>query len=158
MARLIQCPETYDTTRPGRANEYAVFVAGGISGCVNWQKEMIQRFKDCDDTVVLINPRRENFDNTNPNESIFQIEWEHDHIKMSDAMIFWFPFETLCPITLYELGVAAARGNTIFVGCHPAYARMFDVEHQLSLIRPEIQVRDNFADVVEDVTEWLTSP
>jgi len=38
-----------------------------------------------------------------------------------------FPCETLCPITLYELGtwsiLSQQTGAKLFVGCHPEYKR-----------------------------------
>jgi hypothetical protein len=131
-----------------------VFLAGGISGCPDWQKEMIARFKGVDDHLVLVNPRRASFDITNPSESDFQIEWEATHLHMCDAAIFWFPFHTLCPITLFEIGKHAEQGMTLFVGCHPAYARAFDVRKQLSLMRPDIVVHDSFTPLVEQTIDW----
>lgn len=154
--KVITCPERLDQETVLSADNSLVFVADGISNCPDWQKEMIARYKDIDDNLVLINPRRTSFAIEDPAESSFQIEWEHDHLHIADAVLFWFPFETLCPITLFELGVAAAKGEPIFVGCHPAYARKFDVEKQLSLIRSDVVVRDNFEDLVNDVKKWYT--
>lgn len=159
--QVIECPNELDINQTRNAR--IVFLAGGISNCPDWQKEMIARFKDVDDGLILVNPRRDSFDVTNPNESDFQIDWEHRHLSIADAILFWFPFNTLCPITLYELGVHAASGRDsgeavpLFVGCHPAYPRQFDVVKQLSLIRPEINVRDNFTPLVEDVKNWYAS-
>lgn len=152
--RVIECPtvlEEEDT----HIDDIRIFLGGGISNCGNWQREMIQRFKSFDDSLILINPRRADFDITNPDMSSEQIEWEYDHLHRSSAVLFWFPYETLCPITLYELGVHAAAGTKIFVGCHPGYQRKFDVEKQLSLVRPDVAVHDNFADLVSDISDWL---
>lgn len=147
---IVECPDILRMN----GDCPSVFLAGGITGCDDWQKEMIQRFKG--QNVTLINPHRQNFDVTDPHMSSEQIEWEHHHLEISGAILFWFPFATLCPITLFELGKYAAQQNkTIFVGCHPAYARKFDVEKQLSLLRPHVLVRDNFQDMVDDVMNWL---
>lgn len=143
----ITCPDVYV---PGK--NFSLFIAGGISGCSDWQPEMMKRFKDVD--IDLINPRRCNFDITNPKMSEEQINWEHKHLELADAILFWFPFETLCPITLFELGKYAASDKPIFVGCHPAYGRAFDVKHQLSLIRGDVTVRDNWEELVADVLEY----
>jgi hypothetical protein len=73
-------------------------------------------------------------------ESIEQIKWEHEHIHKCKWMMFWFCEETLCPITLFELGVAVTRSNLpdnrLFIGAHPGYQRKLDVEIQVGLARP----------------------
>jgi hypothetical protein len=147
--KLIQCPEVYNGE-----DELTVFIGGGISNCPDWQKEMIARFKHIGDDLILFNPRRTSFAIEDPAESDFQIEWEFSHLQCSDAMIFWFPFQTLCPITLFELGVYAALDVPIFVGCHPAYQRKFDVEKQLQLLRPDVTVHSSWEPLVEDVEKW----
>lgn len=150
--QVLECPQDYKPRSHGLL-DVLIFLGGGISNCPDWQKEMIERFKD-EEKLILINPRRKDFDITDPKASEFQIEWEYRHLHVADAVIFWFPYHTLCPITLYELGSKAAQGKRLFVGCHPAYARKFDVTKQLSLIRPEVKVHDNFADLVEEVKKW----
>jgi Nucleoside 2-deoxyribosyltransferase like len=156
--KVLQCPDRLTAEDVVSKRNILIFIAGGISNCPDWQKEMIARFKDIDDSLVLINPRRSSFAIEKQEESSFQIEWERDHLNVCDAILFWFPFQTLCPITLFELGVAAADEDTpIFVACHPAYERKFDVEKQLSLLRPEVEVRDNFEDVVNDVKVWYAT-
>lgn len=150
--RMIECPNSLQETDDDFFTTW-VFLAGGITDCPDWQKEMIERFKDVDD-LVLFNPRRKEFDITNPTMSEQQIEWEHEHLKTANAVLFWFPYHALCPITLFELGAAMSRGATVFVGCHPAYPRYFDVVKQVALERPSVKVRDNFADLVEDVKRW----
>lgn len=158
--RLITCPEVFERKT---TQETAIFLAGGISGCANWQKEFIARFKDLDDNFILINPRRDSFDITNPDESTFQIEWEfkHLHAIMPEAVVFWFPHETLCPITLYELGMQMGDHSwsqpDVFIGCHPGYARKFDVEKQVSLVKSYVNIHSNFEDLVSEIKEWYAN-
>lgn len=151
--KVIECPSVYWQAD----NDVSLFIGGGISNCPDWQREFITRFKDVPDSLTLINPRRSHFDINNTAESEFQIEWEHHHLANADAVVFWFPYQTLCPITLYELGVHAALDKHLFVGCHPAYARKFDVEKQLSLIRPDVTVYDNWEPLVDDIRDWHDS-
>lgn len=146
---VVTCPERLGALR----DDPLVFMGGGISNCPNWQQEIIPMFQG--QNVVLMNPRRDDFDITDKEMSRAQIYWEHDHLNAADAIIFWFPKETLCPITLFELGKYAAQGYQVFVGCHPEYARKFDVEVQLSLIDDTIQVYESLEEVVEVVTRWL---
>ena len=145
---IITCPNTY--TDPS-----VVFVAGGISGCADWQLEMMQLLDS--DRIVLLNPRREAFDITNPTYSRNQIAWEYKHLKLPDLVLFWFPCETLCPITLFELGVVTQRNIAMVVGCHPDYARRFDVIEQLSLYRPEVEVQDSIEAVANKVKQWCAN-
>jgi hypothetical protein len=53
----------------------------------------------------------------------------------ADLISFWFPRETLCPITLYELGKWHGKADKpIVVGMHPDYPRRIDVEEQSKLV------------------------
>lgn len=151
--RVITCPDSVDNTvSPGSR----VFVGGGISNCPNWQADIIQMLGVVDDGLILVNPRREQFDTSDASATEAQIEWEYQHLHQASAVVFWFPKETLCPITLYELGSAGARGAKIFVGCHPEYARRVDVVKQLALARPGVVVRDTLEQVATDVAEWYS--
>jgi hypothetical protein len=129
----IKCPNTIEPFIPEYELHPRVFVGGGITGCPDWQKELTEMLSDTS-YLVLLNPRRDEFDITNKLLSSEQIEWEYCNLRLAHAILFWFPAETLCPITLFELGYWAGKSKDIFVGCHPDYARKFDVEKQLSLL------------------------
>src|SRR6478736_102537 len=82
-----------------------VFLGGGISGCPDWQSSVIYLLTDT--PGVLLNPRRKGeFTEDIAGE---QIEWEYKALRTADTVFFWFPQETLCPITLFELGVFTQR-------------------------------------------------
>lgn len=115
-----------------------VFLAGGISDCPNWQQEMCSLLQDTN--LILLNPRREHFPIGDPSAAREQIAWEHRHLKAADAILFWFPRETLCPIVLYELGAWSMTSKPIFVGIHPKYTRRRDVEVQTGLVRPDVKI------------------
>ena len=125
----------------------SVFLAGGIgAGAVvpDWQSELIERLRDTD--LTLLNPRRDDYPAHDPNALREQIGWEHRYLHAARAVSFWFVAETLCPITLYELGCWAnwrdERGTPkpILVGAHPDYARRTDLFVQLELVRPEVEI------------------
>ena len=126
-----------------------VFLAGGITNCPDWQQEMRKLLHDSD--LILFNPRRAEFPIEDPNAAQEQIAWEYDHLRSADAILFWFPCETLCPIVLYELGAWTVSGKPIFVGVHPDYARRKDVEIQTQLVRPEVEVVYSLVDLAEQV-------
>jgi hypothetical protein len=130
--KYIEAPEEY------KGNEKAIFLAGGISNCPDWQSELVKYLENED--ILLFNPRRKIFPENNSLESEKQIKWEYKYLKKSDIISFWFPRETLCPITLYELGKSYMTDKTIFVGINPDYERKLDIEVQTKLARPKIEI------------------
>ena len=142
----ITCPENYD------GKEKSLFLAGGITNCSDWQAEIIKLLKNTD--LVLLNPRRKHFSTDNPNIDQEQIKWEFEHLKKATAVSFWFTEETLCPITLYELGKQSALDKPVFVGVHPRYARIKDVEIQTKLIRPEVKIVYSLKELAEQIKNW----
>jgi hypothetical protein len=147
--RYIECPEVY--TGEGKT----LFSAGGISDCRDWQKELADKLVDLD--FVFINPRRKNFPINDPNASEEQIKWEFGHLQNSEMVSFWFPNETLCPITLYELGRWLNSDKKIFLGIHPEYKRKFDVEIQTGLARPEIEIVNSLEGLANQIRRYLTT-
>lgn len=150
----IKAPDRYDHHRDRRT----LFVAGGISNCPNWQSGIPAALVETD--IILLNPRRDEFDVANPALEQEQIEWEHQHILQADAYLFWFCEETLCPITLFELGKVSGLFPTkpLFIGTHPNYARKRDVNFQMLLLRPEVNVVYHLDRVLEQVIEWAKLP
>ena len=131
--KYIESPDYYSKT-----DAMAVFLAGGITDCPDWQSEMVTLLKDIH--VVLLNPRRKDFPIDDPNASKEQIRWEFEHLRKADVIIFWFPKESICPIALYELGAWCMTYKPIFIGVDTSYQRRVDIEEQTSLVRPEIQI------------------
>lgn len=119
----------------------SVFLAGGITGCSQWQQRAISFFKYSPDLrekifgehTYILNPRRKDFDLENHDLSEEQIRWEFHHITRADVMMFWFPKETLCPIALFELGKVLNMNKPFLVGADKSYKRRFDLQIQLNL-------------------------
>jgi hypothetical protein len=132
-----------------------LFLAGGITACPQWQPEMIERLEHMDE-LTIYNPRRENFPIDDSDAAEEQIKWEHEMLHRADLISFWFPCETLCPITLYELGYWTDHDwdTKIVVGIHPEYDRKQDVFIQTELNAawgiPVEEGFDNFVARVED--------
>ncbi len=143
--KYIECPEEYSGASP----DISLFLAGGITNCPDWQNEV--KAKLSDQKIILVNPRRI----FKPEDEENQIKWEHSHLLRVNAILFWFPCETLCPIALYELGAWNFRPKKLFIGCHPDYARKRDVEIQTKLERPSQVIAFSLDDLVEQVKEWL---
>ncbi|MDP3882347.1 MAG: nucleoside 2-deoxyribosyltransferase domain-containing protein [Nanoarchaeota archaeon] len=144
--KYIECPQEYDGAG------VSLFVAGGISNCGDWQKEFIEELKDA--KLVILNPRRKIFQIDNSDIEEEQITWEYNNLGKASAVSFWFPPETLCPITLYELGKQSISKKPLFIGIHPEYKRKTDVEIQTRLIRPEVKIVYSLNDLANQVREW----
>jgi hypothetical protein len=145
----IEAPEELS---PDGVDRPALFLAGGITGCDDWQRRVAEELSDTG--IVILNPRRRNFPIHDPSAAEAQIGWEFRHLRRATARLFWFPPQTLCPIALYELGAWAGRPGTLFVGTDPAYARRSDVILQLRLARPEVNVTDSLEAMVKQVRTW----
>jgi hypothetical protein len=118
-------------------NKKSIFLAGGITGCPDWQSELVKKIKDLD--IVVYNPRRADFDVSDPDASKVQIEWEHEMLNKSDVISFWFCKETLQPITLYEFGSYTKTSKPLIIGIDKGYERRQDVEIQAKLDRPDVK-------------------
>ena len=148
--RYVQAPQPYDGPGP------ALFLAGGITGCADWQAEAAAMLRGTPGLTVL-NPRRAAFDVADPAAATAQITWEHTHLRRADVVLFWFAAGgSVQPITLYELGVHVTRGVPLAVGADPGYPRRLDVEVQLALARPGLRVHDTLAATVA-AAELLSS-
>lgn len=121
----------------------SVFIAGGISDCPNWQAEMISIIDT--DRYDVVNPRRDGGFDKIGSTAEAQIRWEFLALSHIESCVFWFPKETLCPITLFELGkmLEKARKDSIIrlaIGWHPEYARAFDLSMQIELVGMKKQI------------------
>lgn len=144
--QYIEAPAEYNGSGP------SLFLAGGISGTMDWQADLKDKLRHLD--LTIINPRRRNFPMHQPDAAREQISWEFRHLRKADWRLFWFPPETLCPIALYELGTWSVLPGPLFVGTHPGYQRRVDVVIQTELIRPEIEVVDSLTALSMQV-EWF---
>jgi len=166
--RYIESPKVLPIRDFQQSGREAVFLAGGISGTQNWQKQAAQSILD-ETTLYVVNPRREGVDLMKTgHEAAAQIQWEYEHLRACNLVMFWFPKETVCPIALFELGTFLGRGRDtafsenakqtsykfpwVFVGCDPDYSRKFDLEQQISLYDPRVKLRQKLDDVIEDVS------
>lgn len=120
-------------------DDVTVFLAGGITGCRDWQKETIehlQKFVGRDDTqVVVYNPRQENFDINNPTATIDQITWEFQYLSNVDIFSMYFvEGNQIQPICMYELGrYMKPHGDQQVISVERNYIRKFDVIIQVAL-------------------------
>lgn len=142
MALIVTAPS--DNYSLENEKNLQVFLAGGITGCDNWQKQFCEDFKDLPG-VTIYNPRRENFPIDDPNAAEEQITWEYNKLKQADLIVMWFTNATLQPICLYEMGRWVNSSDTpAVVGIEDGYKRTQDVLIQTSLSRPDINFARNW--------------
>jgi hypothetical protein len=145
--KYVESPDTY---RP-RAGDTSLFLAGGITGCPDWQQEVVRLFDQTD--LVVLNPRRTHFPMADPTVAEAQIRWEHEYLRVADEILFWFPCESLCPIALYELGAWSMTDKPLYIGVHPDYHRRRDIEIQTRLARPDIAIVYRLDELAKQITE-----
>ncbi|MFW9971077.1 MAG: nucleoside 2-deoxyribosyltransferase domain-containing protein [Candidatus Odinarchaeota archaeon] len=139
----------------GKNSTISIFIAGGITNCPDWQKDLVKLLKKTN--LVIYNPRRKNFPIHNPNASFEQIKWEHKYLRKSDIISFWLSKGSLNPIVLFELGRWShfILQKTIFVGIDPEYIRKKDVEIQLELEKPEIKIVYSLEALANQIIDYI---
>jgi hypothetical protein len=80
MQRYVECPNDDDGDGP------SLFLAGGITGCPDWQRQL--RDELADTALTLLNPRRTQFPIGDPRAAPVQIEWEHRHLRRATAILY----------------------------------------------------------------------
>jgi len=141
----IEAPTNWLNSSPTSA----VFLAGGITGCPDWQSELVKLLAKTN--YVVFNPRRENFPIDDPEAAPLQIRWEFNYLRKADVISFWFPAEGVRPIVMYELGAWSMTDKPIVVGVEPGFWREQDVSIQTSLVRPELHIVDNLEDLANQL-------
>jgi len=145
--RYIEAPEHYD------GDGKSLFLAGGIRNCPDWQSYLADLLKETD--LVILNPRRKVFPIHEPNIVEKQITWEYNHLERANVVSFWFPKEAINTLTLYELGAWSKTDKIIFVEVHPEYPKKMDIEIQIKLARPDVDIVYNLESLSEQIIEWI---
>lgn len=145
----IECPNKLPKELECYCLSNCLFLAGGVSNCRDWQKEVLSKILDLD--IVVLNPRRAEFDASNKEIEKEQIQWEYEMLRKASVISFYFCEETICPITLYELGTWSHSDKQIIIGMDEKYSRRRDVEIQSSLIRPMEEIVYNLQDLVKEI-------
>jgi len=137
-----------------------LFLAGGITGCHDWQSDLVTMIHDLQ--LEVLNPRRKEFPANDPDAAAEQIQWKYCMLRYADAIAFWFPAEALCPIALFELGTWSSRCESghsyasprLFVGVHPEYKRRRDIEIQMSLVAHQVEIVYDLPSLARQIREW----
>lgn len=136
---IYTCPDEAPADVPG------IFIAGGITGCPDWQAGVIDLLPH---HVTAYNPRRPNFPFGDDTQTPIQIAWETRHMRIAVVQLVWFCEETVQPMTMFELGVALGAGWPLAVGAHPGYERRRDVKELMRQYRSGSTVADTMPKTV----------
>ena len=146
MAQLIKAPSEE------KPKYNSVFLAGGITNCRDWQKEVEERLSYIQ-KLSVINPRNDKFDITDESASRKQIKWEFERLEKADIFSIYFcNSDSVQPICLYELGRNIVRmqqrfpndwEDRIVISIENGYSRYLDVIEQVSLCAPRLWVNIN---------------
>ncbi|MFC1714827.1 nucleoside 2-deoxyribosyltransferase domain-containing protein [Candidatus Poribacteria bacterium] len=123
----IKAPENYILSKERKS----IFLAGSIEmgEAEDWQLKVKEALEDKD--VLLLNPRRDDWDNSweqSIDNQPFRehVVWELTAMENADIIIFNFVAGTKSPIALLELGLF--KDKKIFVCCPEGYWRQGNVE------------------------------
>lgn len=173
--KVITAPNEYIPNE----NDIKVFLAGGITNCRNWQKEVIDEFMqyvkvfhcndDLYDRLVIFNPRRDSFSINDFEAAQKQIEWEFYALEKADIFSIYFcNSDSDQPICMYELGRNIERMKQkfpkdyyerIIITCEAGYKRTQDVLIQtllatVALVGPSINLNHHDA-VINHMTNLI---
>ena len=145
--KVITAPQDYEP----QEHDILCFLAGGITNCDDWQKEVIECLQYVNPgTLIVFNPRREDFPIHDPIAAKEQITWEFENLNKADIFSMYFcSGESDQPICMYELGRHLERmikdypyieiADRIVVSVEDGYRRKNDViiQTKLALERPD---------------------
>ena len=145
MSQIIVAPSTEKPIYT------SVFLAGGITNCENWQKQVIKELEF--ENISIFNPRQEHFDITDKNASFKQINWEFERLEQMDIFSMYFcNGNSDQPICMYELGRNILRMQNrfpndwekrIIISIEKEYKRKQDVIIQTQLCASKIFVESD---------------
>lgn len=114
-----------------------VFLGGSIDMGVaeDWQTRLSKDLSYFGDHVVLVNPRRDDWDSSweqdpTPGTQFHeQVSWELYHQEHANAMLYYFAADSKSPITLLELGLFGNLDpESVLVCCPKQFYRYGNVK------------------------------
>lgn len=114
----------------------SLFLGGSIEmgKAEEWQVRLIKDLGDYNDNLLLMNPRRKDWDSSwvqdpTPGTKFHeQVTWELDMQNAATYCVYYFAADTMSPITLLELGLHLHDKKKIFVYANESYPRYGNVK------------------------------
>jgi len=130
MKKVYKAPEKY----PNKKGIVKIFLAGAIDmgKARDWQTEVTEILLDIHDNVIILNPRRDDWDSsweqTIENKQFReQVEWELKGMDNAELIILVLTKDSKAPISLLELGLHAKEGKLVVI-CEEGFYRKGNVE------------------------------
>lgn len=146
---------------------WTMFLAGSIEmgTATKWQNVVADRLKGYDDSLVLFNPRRDDWDasweQSIHNEKFAeQVRWEISKLTAADMVLFCFDPDTKSPITLMELGIIAGMelgdsAREVYVVCPTGFWRKGNVD--IICEKCGIRVFESLDEALDQTENYLVS-
>jgi hypothetical protein len=133
----------------------SVILYGGIQPEPAWQSSLAASLSDL--PIDILDPRRDDWDSSWIEDMSFpkfkeQVEWEMDHARIADVIVFYFPPGALTPVALLELGMHAGTGKAV-VCCPEGFYKRGNV--QIVCLRYGIDLLGNLDDLTRTVRSRL---
>jgi len=154
---IITAPEYKENLH--KMKKTKIFLAGGISGCEDWQAEVAEELDNRD--KIVFNPRRNDFPSEpTQQEELEQVRWEIQHMDETNEILFWFSDATIQPITLFEFGKwltwvqhIPPYCKPLYVGIHPNYPKRMNLHAQIALTRPDLHFVNSIRELLIQIDE-----
>ena len=123
-------PDYLDSTK------FTIFLGGSIDmgRAENWQERLATDLSDYDSDLILLNPRRTDWDPTWPQDPTpgtnfnLQVSWEFLYQDQSDLNLYYFGDDSAAPISFLELGSYGTDSpKDTVVRCSPKFYRYGNV-------------------------------
>lgn len=134
-------------------NTLKIFLGGSIDmgAAEDWQDRLANDLSDYDDGLILINPRRDDWDaswkqDPTPGTQFYeQVEWELVNQENADGIVYYFAADSKSPITLLELGLF--KDQPVIVCCPKEFYRYGNVK--MVCDRYEIAMVETYEDLLK---------
>lgn len=159
MSNVVKAPGKYNTQ-----GKFTIFLAGTIDmgKGENWQQQVGDYFADFPDWLLILDPRRDDWDDSweqsiENKEFKEQVTWELQSQEAADLIMFVFATneknaeKAEAPITLMELGLF--KDKQCVVCCPEGYYRKGNVD--VVCERYGIPVYEDFERMLEDVAHTI---
>ena len=136
--------------RGGSSLQTSFFLAGGST---DWRQKLTDSMtSDQFYHAIVVDPFDKNY------KPEVNTAWEFKSMQKVDCVVFWFPKESLYPISLFELGVVCRDSlKGLIVGMDLEYAKREIIIEQLKLFRPDVNVVSSLPEVMGQMEKFVES-
>jgi nucleoside 2-deoxyribosyltransferase len=146
----IKPPHKYDLK-----GKKSVFLTGSIEmgTAGDWQEKLVRSIANLGDDVVVLNPRRDDWDASwkqeIENEKFReQVEWELNGQEKADLIVVYLDPNTKSVITMLEIGLFARAGKMV-ICCPTGFWRKGNVDVVCAKYKiPQVNTLDELGEVI----------